>query len=495
MTVGVWTAATMRAADREVIDGLGVPGVALMEVASAGLARAVQTHHLVDASRGVLVLCGPGNNGGDGYGAARHLHRAGVPVSTWSLSPTSSGDAAVMREAARRVGVPEVTTLGTPGLVVDALFGTGLTRPLTGDVDAVLAQVAALGVPVVAADLPSGLHADTGAALGRALTCVRTVTFGGFKLGMFSGLGPRVCGEVEVIDLGLDVASAPARRLGRDLPQAGWPRRDPFGSKVRSGRVLVVAGSARMAGAAVLACRAALASGAGLVTLLTARGALVRLGALPPEVMVLCAGDDVWDGTLPDLSRYDAVAAGPGLGGGEPLSDVVLSTLSTLWATSPLALVFDADALVATGAPQVSAPRVLTPHAGEAGRLLGCPWEQVEADRLAAVSTLAARGTVVLKGPHSLVGSSGLPVAVNQTGGPALSTGGTGDVLTGMVGALLARGLSAHDAACAAVVVHGMAGELAGVDRGEAATASDVIAGVVAFQASVSRADARRLTS
>lgn len=474
----VWTAATMRAADREVIDHVGLPGIALMELASAGLARSLLRHHAAEAARGVVVLCGPGNNGGDGYGAARWLHRAGVPVAVLSTSATSSGDAALMREACARVGVPQVTTLGSAGLIVDALFGTGVSRELDVETRALIQAIDAHAAVKVAADLPSGLDADDGHLWGGAPTVARTVTFGGFKRGMFCGEGPRRCGEIEVVDLALDSASPPAWLTELADIRARWPRRDALAPKTRAGQLLVLAGSTRMAGAAVLSCRGALAGGAGMVTLATPRGALSRLGALPPEVMVIVSGEgDVWDGTLPPLDRYDAIVAGPGLGGGTTPTANQWPALALLWRRFERPMLFDADALPFTDVV-AAGPRVITPHAGEAARCLGVTAEAVERDRFAAVGKLARHGAVaLLKGRHTLVADGG-PVLVNPTGAPSLATAGSGDVLSGLVGALLARGTTARDAAMIGAWVHGRAGESLDATLGASTKASDIADGI-----------------
>lgn len=475
----VWTAATMRAADRELIDGVGLPGIALMELASAGLADAIVRHHGAAAARGVVIVCGPGNNGGDGYGAARWLLRAGLPVVVLPVSEVSAGDAGVMREAARRVGVPEVDTLGSPGLIVDALFGTGLARPVDGRYAELIRAIGASAAVKVAADLPSGLDADTGAVWGEAPTVDRTVTFGGLKQGMFCGEGPRRCGVIDVVDLALDTRGAPAQMPGIADIAARWPRRDRLAPKTRGGQLLVLAGSTRMAGAAVLACRGALAGGAGMVTLATPRGALARLGALPPEVMVIVAGEgDVWDGVLPPLDRFDAIVAGPGLGGGSTPQPSTWPALALLWRRHDRPMLFDADALPFTDAVAL-APRVLTPHAGEAARLLASSPAAVELDRFGSARALAHHGAVaLLKGRHTLITDGQDPVCVNPTGAPSLATAGSGDVLSGLIGALLARGLAARDAAMLGAWAHGRAGEVLETTLGASTTASDIADGI-----------------
>lgn len=485
----VGTAAEVRARDAEMISRLGVPGVALMETAARGLAERVRARWTGGL---VVVVAGPGHNGGDGWAAARWLHGWGVPVAVWSVGP-SGGDAGVHRGAARAAGVREVEALSGASLVVDAVFGTGLSRPVEGVHADVLVAIQAAGVPVVACDLPSGLHADTGAMLGPVPTAVETVTFGMHKRGLLAGVGPELAGQVTVVDIGL---GAVGLDVGAELLEparlaARWPSRELAGHKTRSGHLLVVAGSAAMAGAAALTCRGALAAGAGLVTLAAPRGAWARLsGLLPAEVMVVASGAGDVSDAVPPAARYTAVAAGPGLGGGLPLASGLRDSLAALWAETSIPAMFDADALVVASS-RGGGPRVLTPHAGEAGRLLGCASAEVDADRFAAARRLSAFGVALLKGKHTLIDDGTNPVLVNPTGGPVLATGGTGDVLTGIVGALLARGVDARSAAALAAWVHGHAADRLAAVRADGWTAGDVASEVPAAIAALRTAPER----
>ncbi|MCB9681558.1 MAG: NAD(P)H-hydrate dehydratase [Alphaproteobacteria bacterium] len=484
----VYDVAAVRAADRAVIDGLGLPGIALMETASRGVAMALVERWPDAAARGIVVLCGPGQNGGDGYGLARWLATWGLPVVVVSTSDTSPGDAGIQRRAALRAGVTELATVtdldvGVGAIAVDALFGTGLHRPLTGAYADLVRWLVQHPGPRVAVDVPSGLDADTGVVLGgEDALCAPadlTVTFGGARPGMYTGQGPALCGAIVVVDIGLD-----PRRRTAEVPDAAdlapcWPRRAAGDHKHRSGHLLVLAGSTAMAGAAVLACRGALAAGAGLVTLAVAEGVLPRLGALPPEVMVRVVGPgDRYDGAPLALDGATAVAFGPGLGGGGPLAQHVVDTLQGLWHEAGLPMVADADGLVAAHGAG-AAPRVITPHPGEAARWLDRATVEVQADRFGAVRSLADRGDVaLLKGPRTLVARAGVPVSINPTGDAVLATAGSGDVLTGVIGALLARGVSAWDAARLGAWVHGQAGERLAARRSQGWTASDVAAAV-----------------
>ncbi len=469
------TAPQVREMDRRVIRDLGLPGVALMELAADAVVRAVLAHHATDARRGVGVVCGPGNNGGDGYAVARRLAALGIPVSLVPFGAPSPGtDAAVMASVAAAAGIP-ARDPGRPGLWIDALFGTGLSRELS---DAARALVERMndGSPVVAVDLPSGLCSDTGRAWGGVVRATRTVTFARHKLGSWLGVGPDASGVIDVADLGLGAATRADELAAAFVVEPSdlrWPVRSRADHKTRAGHLLVVAGSAAMAGAAVLCCLGALAAGAGLVTLAVPDGARSRLGALPPEVMVRSTGPGDLTLGLPAHPPASALAAGPGLAGGGALPPALLEDLAAAWSRSPLPAVFDADALPAAGDPG-PAPRVLTPHPGEAARLLGSSVAAVEADRLGSAARLSARGVALLKGPHTVVAAGGAPPTLNPTGNPALATGGSGDVLTGVIGALLARGVAAPEAARLAAWVHGRAADRLAARRRQGWVASDV---------------------
>ncbi len=467
-------AADSRALDAAVIDGLGVPGIALMEVASQGVARVIREHYATEARRGVLIVCGGGNNGGDGYGCARWLARDGFDIAVWPLSDASSGDAGTMRAAAEKAGVRFVRGLddldGPPGVLVDAVFGTGLSRPVEGRLATVLSDLKKLGgARTVAVDIPSGLHADTGAVMGPVCAADHTVTFGRHKPAFFTP-GAVYCGAVECIDIGVHATDHATAWL-TEPSDLTWPERPERTYKTRLGHLAVVAGSPEMAGAAVLTCLGAVRSGVGLVTLFTPSDALTRLQHLPASVMVRPM--PIVD-ALREARSFDAVAVGPGLGGGDAVDSDVLDGLRALW-TADRPAVFDADALhdFGTAGPHV----VATPHPGEAGRLLGQTAADVQADRFGCAERLSERCTVVLKGRHSLVAQN-TRVFVNPTGAPTLATAGSGDVLTGVIGGLLARGLDALDAARTGVWVHGRAGELLHAERAEGWIADDIAAAI-----------------
>lgn len=503
--IPVATRDQVRELDRLAIEEVGLPGVVLMESASRALAEGL-LEALGDEARadGIVVVCGGGNNGGDGFGAARWLHGRGLDVRIVALKAEARGDAAVHRAAAEALGLPVTLVHGglseaeieaaldrvgldRAGVIIDALFGTGLDRPIEGRARQIVQRMNASGCPIVAADLPSGLDADTGAVLGVCVRAAVTVSFGAAKPGLYAGEGPEHAGRVTVDTIGLD-ALRDAPRLGgvvqaSDLVGA-WPERASDAHKTRSGHLGIAAGSTAMAGAAVLCCRGALAAGAGLVTLLAPRGALSRLASLPPEVMVVPLGDgDVLappTSPLPALARPTAWVLGPGLGGGQPLSEPLDAWLAELWTSDERPVLADADALLPVAGPSASsvtasAPRVITPHPGEAARLLDSDVAAVQGDRFGAVQRLARPGrTALLKGPHTLIATPGQPLHVNATGNPVLATGGTGDVLAGVIGALLAAGLDGHTASTHGAFVHGLAADhLAGIRR-RGWTAGDV---------------------
>jgi hydroxyethylthiazole kinase-like uncharacterized protein yjeF len=467
----VVTAAEMRELDRATIEEIGLPGVTLMETAGRGVAAAAA--RMVPAGGRVAVVCGPGNNGGDGFVAARVLRGQGVDATAY----LAAGAGAIRGHARDHLGVLEraggvALAIDTPAaleahraalagaaLVVDALFGVGLARPIEGHLAAVVAAMNE-APRRLAVDIPSGLDTDTGRTLGAAVQAERTVTMGALKVALVSSPGFAACGEVEVVDIGIPPALVAASSVRAGLVERAdavrWlPRGRALDHKGRRGHVLVVGGGPGMRGAGRLAALAALRAGAGLVTLACAAGSPDAIAA-PDAVMTRAI-----DGSLvPLFGGKAAIVIGPGLG-----------------------VAGDAGARVAEAL--ASGPVVITPHPGEAARLLGAAVPDVERDRLAAARALAARtrAVVVLKGARTIVcdGTIGDEhCAINPTGGPALATGGSGDVLAGTIAALLAQGLAAGDAARAGVYVHGAAGDALGATLGRGAIASDLPAAIAA---------------
>lgn len=497
-------AAAMRAADAYTIETLGLPGAVLMENAGAAVADVV----CASFPRGRLaVLCGKGNNGGDGFVTARRLLARPARVVLLGAAADLRGDARLHFDVLVRCGgvVEEVhdvagwracrDELRRTDVLVDALLGTGLRAGASGLVGEVIADVAgwADGPAIVAVDLPSGLSSDTGHVPGPALRAAHTVTFAAPKLGHVLEPACDHVGRLHVVDIGIPRAALEARAVAWQAEPgdivAAWGQRRPAAHKGDLGHVLVLGGSPGKTGAAALAGAAALRAGAGLVTL-GAPGAwlplLVAVARL--ESMTAALDGTQWD--LPALasalalaSRCDAVVLGPGLGQGPGVSAFVRAFVSAC----PVPLLIDADGLNALAADEraglalLAARRVatvLTPHPGELARLSGGNSADVQAQRVERVRALArATGAVVvLKGQRTLIATQDGRLAINSTGNPGLATAGSGDVLAGIVGALLARGRDAFVAAVAGVYVHGLAGDHAARRLGqESLLAGDVV--------------------
>lgn len=404
-------AAVVRGMDAALIDEVGIPSVVLMEHAGHLVAAELLRRY---GPVPTLILCGPGNNGGDGYVIARHLALAGAEVVAVPVYPPASPDCRVHHAVASRLGLVGAA-LPAPRLVVDAIFGTGQRAPLLLPALPALAALPA-GVPLVAVDVPTGVDADTGARVGDFPEPTLTIPIGRLKPCLFAPYRPWV-----LVDIGLEWRAQPPEALLVDALDP-WPL-PRAANKWDRGHVAVWAGSAEKAGAAVLTCRGALRGGAGLVTLLIPREAWGRLSALPPEVMLAEPGAP---------GPFDAWVVGPGLGRAQD------AAVRRAWAEEPHPAVFDADALRALDGSPSPHPRLITPHAGEAAHLLGREWRTLEADRLATITMLRAIAPSIYKGDCPLV--SGDPPRVLAGGLPQAGTGGSGDVLAGLCGALLARG-------------------------------------------------------
>lgn len=499
--IPVLDARRMRAADAAAMRS-GVASGRLMENAARGLSAELLRSY--PQARKVAVVCGPGNNGGDGLAAARLLAGRGLSASVFTLGDPDAyrGDAAENAGRAREAGLDLVALAGRRGkaafsrglrqadVVVDALFGTGLTRALSGAAARAVSAVNAAGRPVIAADLPSGLSADTGHLLGPAVRAAVTVAFAALKHAHVFWPARGFCGRVVVEDIGIPrrVLLARAENLAvaeaRDL-RAWLPPRPGDSHKADFGRLAVVAGSRGKAGAAVLTARGALRAGAGLVTVFCPASIETIVVSALPEAMTRAMPEE--NGTFASraaqelteaLGGFDAVVTGPGLG----TAPGTVSLLEKLLEID-CPIVCDADALNCfAGRPRVFSRRkqmtVLTPHPGEAGRLLEIASSGVQEDRLAAARRLAraSRAVVVLKGAATLVATPAGRVTVNPTGSPLMATAGSGDVLAGAVGAFVALGIGAERAAIAAAYLHGLAGELLARNLGEAGLLSGELA-------------------
>jgi NAD(P)H-hydrate epimerase len=484
-------AAEMREIDRTAIDGFGVPSITLMDRAGRAVAEAAAE---AAAPKGrFVVLCGGGNNGGDGYVAARLLRGAGRDARVVALVPPErlTPDARAVREQAQRAGVPiddqgELVAFeaGVGDVVVDALFGTGLSRAPEGAFAEAIARIEAArvaGARVLAVDVPSGLSADSGRPFGACVRADATVTFAFQKRGLVLHPGPFYAGEVRVADIGIPAAAAARVPVGCEILAESEarllvPPRRPDAHKGDAGRVLVVAGSPGKTGAAHLALLGALRGGAGLVTLAARPEVLPFALAGRPEAMSVALPGSGALGRS-DLAALLAAAKGASalvIGPGIPRGPETLELLRAFLERAGVPAVLDADALNAfaerPGAlAGMDVPLVLTPHPGEMARLAGTTVEAVQADRIGIASARAREwgATLVLKGARTVVADPDGPPAVVPAGNAGLASGGTGDVLAGLAGALLGSGIAAPAAARAAAFVHGRAGDLVALRLGE----------------------------
>jgi hydroxyethylthiazole kinase-like uncharacterized protein yjeF len=512
VTVPCWLdplpdADAMRATDRWAIEERGIASLELMERAGEGLALAAEVHKRGEGP--IVVVCGKGNNGGDGLVAARLLRLLGHTVDARLIAPADelSGDARANLD--RLEGEPAqpfaAGALAGASLVIDAVLGTGFSGAPHGPAHEAIEAIAQCDAPVVAVDVPSGVDASTGAAEGAAVQAVATATFVASKPGLWIAPGKELAGEVNVVDLripaGAPVDPGPVGLLTERVLR-DYPRRASASTKFVSGHVLVAGGSRGMTGAPCMAAEAAMRAGAGYVTALVPASLEVIFETRLLEAMTRGLPDE--DGhlvhagvgaALDMTGRGGALVVGPGLGRSEAAARFGVD----LALAAPVALVLDADGLNAFAGDaerlrERTAPTVLTPHAGELGRLLGADSDAIGHERLRHARDAAARAgaIVVLKGDDTLIVSpGGGPVAVSPGGVPALATAGTGDVLSGTIAAMLARGMEPFAAACAGVHVHARAGRLATEAAGgpDGVVAGDVIAALPRALAPAAAAD------
>jgi len=500
----VLNSSQMRDADRRTIEEIGIPSLVLMENAGRQAVAAMEAVYSDLLDRQIAVLCGRGNNGGDGFVIARTLVQRGADVAVFLIGRVADvrGDARLNLEILGRLGVTVVEIADSQAwelhfsevrdctLIVDAIFGTGLTAAVSGLIESVIADVNASDIPVVAIDLPSGLSGDSADLVGPSIEAALTITLAAPKIPLVLPPAELRAGDIVIADIGipddvLDGVDGPRiELLTRPAMRELITPRSPDSHKGDFGRVLVVAGSPGKTGAAHLAATGCLRSGAGLVTVATAAPAQSIIAAMAPEYMTEAIQSGA-DGLDPDevervleLAR-DVVALGPGLGQGRATREFVRQLVDR--ATMPL--VIDADGLNAfTGAAERLSGRegrdlIITPHPGEMGRLVGMSTDEVQANRLDVARNFAAAHHVyvVLKGHRTLIATPDKKVFINPTGNPGMATGGTGDVLTGMIAGWLAQLLDAEAACKLAVYLHGMAGDLAEADEGEVAmTAGDL---------------------
>jgi ADP-dependent NAD(P)H-hydrate dehydratase / NAD(P)H-hydrate epimerase len=500
------SAAEMRELDRRAVTQAGIPSLLLMENAGAETVREILAAFPVSAGRRVAVLCGRGNNGGDGFVVARRLHGRGISVRTFLAARRDEvqGDARVNLEILEKLGIPPVEigsasdlpalgdALHSADLVVDALLGTGARGAARGLLAEIIDLVNQAGKPVAAVDIPSGLGADLPDPLGPAIRASLTVTFAHLKPSLVFFPAAGYAGLVRVVDIGipgsLDPEGPPDLALLEPSDVApAFPARNPAAHKGSFGHVLVIAGSVGKTGAAALAALAAQRSGAGLVTLAVPASLNPILEVKLTEVMTVplpetdgrTIGLDALE-TIVRLAEGKAVVAiGPGLGTHPATQQLVRLLLARL----RLPVVVDADALNALvgeseSLARAAGPLVLTPHPGECARLLNVPRAEVLADRirLARETAVRFRLTLVLKLARTLVADPSGRLAVVPTGNPGMATGGTGDVLTGLIAGLIAQGLAPAESARAGTYLHGLAGDLAARRLGqEAMLAGDLL--------------------
>ncbi|WP_455206548.1 NAD(P)H-hydrate dehydratase [Kaarinaea lacus] len=471
----LYRAEQVRALDRTAIETFNIPGIQLMEHAGAATFRALRQRW--PRAQHIGVFCGAGNNGGDGFVIARLAHEHGLTATVYLLADAErlKGDAKHAYEKLQSAAVPVRHFDGLIGapcdVIVDALLGTGLSGAVKEQwksaIDA-MNYAKSGGCPIVAVDIPSGLHADTGCVLGTAVHADLTVTFIGLKQGLFTGQGPDYCGELLFDYLGVDEqiynqVDASAQRITHEDVSNLLPPRKRCAHKGSHGHVLVIGGNSGMLGAVRMAAEAALRAGAGLVSVATRPEHVAGIVSGRPEIM--CHGVNNKDQLKPLLKQASCIAIGPGLGQDHWAQELLSAVLET---ATPLVL--DADALnLLALEPLVRSNWVLTPHPGEAGRLLQMSVAQIQQDRFAAVSNLQSRygGIVILKGCGTLVCDQDRGIALCDAGNPGMAVAGMGDVLTGVLAGCIAQSNQLNTSARAAVYLHAAAADLASIDYGE----------------------------
>ena len=507
LSMRILNSSQMREADRRTIDEIGIPAIVLMENAGRQVVAAIEAMFADLTDLSVAVLCGRGNNGGDGFVVARTLLQRGVEVSTFLVGEVGEvrGEARVNLEILGHLGhtIVEIndsqawelhfSEIRGCDMLVDALFGTGLKTPLAGLFETVAADINASDLAVVSVDIPSGLSADTPEPIGPHIDATMTVTLAAPKLPLVLPPGERHCGDVVIADIGIPEAAIEAvegpylELLTRDVVRPLIEPRPADSHKGDYGHVLVVAGGRGKIGAAHLSAMGALKSGAGLVTVATPASCQPLVAVMAPEYMTdpLVEGPEggvALESLEHVLTRQaDVIAAGPGLG----TAHGTVAFVRGLLQRAGVPLVLDADALNAfADAPELlvgpeGRDVIITPHPGELARLVGVTTADVQANRIEVAQGFAETHQlyVVLKGHRTIVATPEGRVFVNPTGNPGMATGGMGDLLTGMIAAWLAQLLDAEAACKLAVYLHGLAGDLAEAAEGEVAlTPSDVVA-------------------
>jgi NAD(P)H-hydrate epimerase len=503
--VRILTAAQMREADRFTIEDIGIPSLVLMENAGRQVVAAIEAAYESPLAGRVAVLCGRGNNGGDGFVIARTLLQRGVDTAVFVIGSLGDvrGDARTNLDILGRLGVTVVeiadeqswelhfSEISQCTLIVDAILGTGLTSAVGGMLETVVADVNAADIPIVAVDLPSGLSADSPHLPGDCVNATMTVTLAAPKLPLVLPPGETHAGDVVIADIGIPyevIEGLDGPHVDLLTPEQLRELIEPRTAdshKGDFGRVTIIAGSIGKTGAAFLGGMGALRSGAGLVTVATPASCLPIVASLAPELMTEAMAED--SGSVADAAldrvlelQHDIIACGPGLGRTAGASAFVRGLVDR--ATVPLVLDADALTLLADEPGRLvgrdDRDVIITPHPGEMARLVGMSIDEVQANRLQIASDFATTRHVyvVLKGHRTVIATPAGRVFINPTGNPGMATAGTGDVLTGMVAAWLAQLLDAEAACKIAVFLHGAAGDLAEAECGQVAmTATDLL--------------------
>ena len=493
----VVTANEMRNIDSQTINEIGIPGIVLMENAGLGVVRAIERDFPVSRFSNVSIFAGKGNNGGDGLVIARHLVNRGYHVNTYLLSEPDkfSGDALTNLQIAQKTLTLEFilsdehlekhkASITQSDLIVDAIFGTGLSGPVRGFAGSVIEFLNSINIPIIAVDLPSGLDADYGRVKGLCIRASMTVTMALPKRGLLLYPGAEFVGKLEVADIGIPKSVVESQNIPVNLIQSSYvkkmiPPRPKDGHKGLFGRVLVIAGSVGLTGAASMASQSALRVGAGLVTLGIPESLNPIMEVKLTEVMTLPLRETgeqtisvkAYDQIMPLISNMDVVAIGPGLTRNLETESLV----RTLCKDINIPKVIDADGLNAIVADkdvlkELDDHTVLTPHPGEMARLIDKPISEIQSDRINIALNFAKDNNVVivLKGVPTVVATPQGEAYLNTTGNPGMASGGTGDVLTGIIAGFIAQGLDVKKAAILGVYVHGLAGDLASIEKGEA---------------------------
>ena len=479
-------------------------GQVLMEI--AGRSAAQEALKLWHNDPGLVsIFCGRGNNGGDGMVVARYLHIWGVPVSVCLVDKSSDAkmsteEGQVNRKILEKLGVEIVGADHSPAteltectLVVDALFGTGLDRKVEAPFRAVIDAINCSGKTVLSVDIPSGINSDNGKIMGVAVRADHTVTFGYLKPGLLSNPGAGLSGDLTIVDIGLPELSweqdPVISLITCDYVRALLPARPSESNKGTYGTVLTIAGSLGMSGATLLASDSALRVGAGLALLATPKSLVIHL---PPTEVIYIPIDETKELSIssgaikdlePHLEKTSAIVLGPGLSTHDDTVKFVHEFVSKTLPDVKKPCIIDADALNAIAKNTKAFPKqaeniVITPHPKELSRLTEVSVQDIQADRIKAAKEAAEKFgcVVVLKGSHTIVAGPHGDIFINPTGNPGMATAGAGDVLSGIIGGLLAQGLTALDAAVAGVYIHGTAGDLAALECGESGViASDIM--------------------